>query len=145
MPTMHSPPMAEAVFAHTVQQKGLKDRFHIDSAGTAGYHVGERPDNRSIQTCKIHNIPVDSYARQVKREDFREFDYILCMDNSNLADLNDLKPKNSKAIVKLFGNYDPQGDLIIRDPYYGGNDGFEGNFQQVTRCSEGFLRTLNLE
>lgn len=55
-----------------------------------------------------------------------------------------LAPKGSKAVVKLFGEYDPQGELIIEDPYYGGNDGFEHNFRQVTRASEGLLKSLGL-
>jgi len=81
----------------------------------------------------------------VSSQDFMKFDYILCMDKSNLADLEDMKPKGSKSIIKLFGEYDPQGEHIIRDPYYGGFDGFEKNFQQVTRCSEAFIESLILE
>ncbi|CAB4394293.1 uncharacterized protein OCT59_010960 [Rhizophagus irregularis] len=138
-------PMAEAVFAHTVKKKGLESQFRIDSAGTAGFHVGASSDYRSAQTCKQYGIIIDHYARQVVTQDFGEFDYILCMDKSNLADLKDIQPKGSKAIIKLFGEYDPQGEHIIRDPYYGGIDGFEKNFQQVTRCSEAFIKSLNLE
>ncbi|KAI8145134.1 phosphotyrosine protein phosphatase I superfamily [Fennellomyces sp. T-0311] len=138
-------PMAEAVFAHTVKQKSLHDRFGtIDSAGTASYHVGETPDSRSARTCKNHGVPVNHRARRVTKEDFHTFDYVLCMDTSNLADLQEMQPKGSKATVKLFGEYDPQGETIIRDPYYGGNDGFERNFKQVTRASEGLLRSIGL-
>jgi len=137
--------MAEAVFAHTIKEKGLESQFRIDSAGTASYHIGETSDYRSVQTCKQHGIIIDHYARQVVTQDFEEFDYILCMDKSNLADLQDMQPKGSKAIIKLFGEYDPQGERTIRDPYYGGTDGFEKNFQQVTRCSEAFIKSLNLE
>ncbi|CAG8484559.1 9432_t:CDS:2 [Funneliformis mosseae] len=137
--------MAEAVFKDTVKQKGLESRFNIDSAGTGNYHVGETPDHRSIQTCKQHGVPVDHYARQVVKQDFKEFDYILCMDNSNLTSLQRTKPKDSKATIKLFGEYDPQGERLIQDPYYGGIGGFEKNFQQVTRCSEAFIESLNLE
>jgi low molecular weight phosphotyrosine protein phosphatase len=46
--------------------------------------------------------------------------------------------------VQLFGEYDPQGDTIIKDPYYGGQNGFDKNFQQVERCSKGFLESLEL-
>ncbi|KAI7854694.1 phosphotyrosine protein phosphatase I superfamily [Circinella umbellata] len=138
-------PMAEAVFAHTVKQKNLDDRFGIiDSAGTASYHVGNTPDSRSARTCKQHGVPVNSRARQVTKGDFNKFDYVLCMDSSNLADLQEMQPAGSKATVKLFGEYDPEGETIIRDPYYGGNDGFERNFKQVTRASEGLLKSLGL-
>jgi low molecular weight phosphotyrosine protein phosphatase len=58
--------------------------------------------------------------------------------------MQSLQPKGSKATLKLFGEFDPQGELIIEDPYYGGNDGFEHNFKQVTRASEGLLKSLQL-
>lgn len=137
--------MAEAVFAHAVKKHNLSENFtRIDSAGTASYHVGSSPDSRSASTCKAHGVPVKHKARKVTVKDFDEFDYVLCMDESNLSDLKRLQPKGSKAIVKLFGEYDPNGDRIIEDPYYGGNDGFEFNFNQVTRASEGLLKSLEL-
>ncbi|KAI9499305.1 phosphotyrosine protein phosphatase I superfamily [Zychaea mexicana] len=138
-------PMAEAVFAHVVKQKQLDGNFGtIDSAGTSSFHVGENPDSRSASTCKDNGVPVNHRARRVTQDDFSKFDYVLCMDNSNLADLQEMKPAGSKATVKLFGDYDPQGETIIRDPYYGGNDGFQRNFKQVTRASEGLLKALGL-
>lgn len=138
-------PMAEAVFAHMVKEKDLSSHFSsIDSAGTAAYHVGEKPDSRSSATCKRHGVPVNSRARKVTKADYSKFDYILCMDESNLSDLKHTQPAGSKATVKLFGEFDPKGETIIRDPYYGGAEGFEHNFKQVTRASEGFLKHLNL-
>ncbi|ORY98521.1 phosphotyrosine protein phosphatase I superfamily [Syncephalastrum racemosum] len=135
--------MAEAVFAHAVKQNGLSDHFgKIDSAGTAAYHTGESPDSRSAQTCRHHGVPVNHKARQVRKSDYDTFDYILCMDTSNLADLQEMAPPGSKAKIQLFGEFDPQGEKIIKDPYYGGIHGFERNFQQVSRASEGLLKFL---
>ncbi|KAJ1975504.1 Low molecular weight phosphotyrosine protein phosphatase, partial [Dimargaris xerosporica] len=57
-------PMAEAVFAHMVKENKLADKFTIDSAGTAGYHVGDTPDERSVKTCIVHGINVNHLARQ---------------------------------------------------------------------------------
>ncbi|KAI8058627.1 phosphotyrosine protein phosphatase I superfamily [Syncephalis plumigaleata] len=137
-------PMAEAVLAHTVKSRGLADQFTIDSAGTSGWHIGESPDSRSTACCHRHDVPVKHAARQVTADDFRQFDYIFCMDESNLHNLMRIKPKDSHAVVKLFGEYDPKGERIIEDPYYGGDDGFEHNFQQVTRCSIAFLESIGL-
>ncbi|KAI7903183.1 phosphotyrosine protein phosphatase I superfamily [Cokeromyces recurvatus] len=138
-------PMAEAVFAHTVKEHDLQDKFRkIDSAGTASYHVGSIPDSRSSFTCKSHGVPVNHKARKVTKKDFEDFDYVLCMDEYNLSDLKGLAPSGSKAVIKLFGEYDPKGERIIEDPYYGGRDGFEHNFKQVTRASKGFLKSLDL-
>lgn len=136
--------MAEAVFRHLVNTNNLQDRFaRIASAGTAGYHVGERPDSRSISTCKKYGVPVESRAQQVDPSDFDSFDYILAMDTSNLQDLNRIRPPQSKAQVKLFGEF---GDgQIVKDPYYGANDGFEYNFKQCTEYSIGLLKTLGFD
>ena len=62
----------------------------MDSAGTASYHVGSRPDSRSARTCARHGVPINHRARQVTEEDFQEFDYLLAMDNSNLEDLEEI-------------------------------------------------------
>ncbi|KAG4089640.1 LMWPc-domain-containing protein [Neocallimastix lanati (nom. inval.)] len=135
-------PMAEAVFTHEVNKRNLSNKFNIDSCGTCGYHVGQSPDSRSSKTCRKHKVPVNHTARQIRQNDFNRFDYILCMDESNLEDLRDIAPKKLKNKIQLFGEYDPQGERIIKDPYYSGIDGFEHNFEQVTRCSEGLLKHL---
>lgn len=136
-------PMCEAVLRHLVDQRELHD-FHVDSAGTSSYHIGSDPDRRTVLKCNKHNINVKHQARQITLDDFHKFDYIFCMDNDNLKDVLDLQPKNTKAKVALFGTYDPKKELIIDDPYYGREDGFEHNFQQAMRCSVGFLDSLSL-
>ncbi|KAI9136921.1 phosphotyrosine protein phosphatase I superfamily [Paraphysoderma sedebokerense] len=135
-------PMCEAVFKHIVKKQGLESRFEVDSAGTSAYHIGNPPDSRSADTCRKHGVEISHSARQVTSGDFTYYDYILCMDKNNLADLKSIRPKNSKAVLKLFGEYDPMGELIIADPYYGASSGFEHNYQQSIRCSESFLTSL---
>eukprot|EP01119_Soliformovum_irregulare_P013033 TRINITY_DN3433_c0_g3_i1.p1 TRINITY_DN3433_c0_g3~~TRINITY_DN3433_c0_g3_i1.p1 ORF type:complete len:159 (+),score=23.76 TRINITY_DN3433_c0_g3_i1:58-534(+) len=134
-------PMAEMVFREIVTEKGIADEWFIDSAGTSGWHIGESPDDRSIACCKRHypHLKVIHKGRQVQIEDFHTFDYVLCMDESNLSDLLGIAPKNRKAVVKLLGSYDPKGETIIKDPYYGGKEGFEHNFQQISRCSHALI------
>lgn len=66
-----------------------------------------------------------------------------CKHELNISSKH-MQPSGSKAVVQLFGDFDPKGERIIRDPYYGGAEGFEHNFKQVTRASEGFLKHLNL-
>lgn len=55
---------------------------------------------------------------QIKSADFNEFDYVFGMDEENIADLKQRAPKNCKAKILLLGEFDPEGDRIIRDPYY---------------------------
>jgi protein-tyrosine-phosphatase len=84
--------MAEIVMMATVHERGVASRWRIDSAGTSGYHDGEGPDSRSAKTCKrllgdrmpdIRHVK----SRKLRASDYTEFDLILCMDESNLADV----------------------------------------------------------
>eukprot|EP01118_Nematostelium_gracile_P007955 TRINITY_DN260_c0_g1_i4.p1 TRINITY_DN260_c0_g1~~TRINITY_DN260_c0_g1_i4.p1 ORF type:complete len:181 (-),score=39.93 TRINITY_DN260_c0_g1_i4:89-556(-) len=138
-------PMAEMVFKEIIREKGIEDQWKVDSAGTAAYHIGDKPDKRSIQTCKNHypKLEVTHRGRQVKQSDFFDFEYMLTMDESNMRDLKSICPKNATTKLKLLGSYDPKGMLIIEDPYYGGMDGFEVNFQQVTRSCLELLKEAN--
>lgn len=72
--------MAEAVFTDTVRRRGLADSFEIDSAGTAGYHIGDSPDPRTIDICRENGVQINHAGRQVNIQDFKKFDYLLCMD-----------------------------------------------------------------
>jgi len=109
----------------------------VDSAGTAGYHVGEEPDERTVQTCEKHNVPISCEARQVSAEDFSRFTHILASDESNLNVLNRMKPKDATAEVRLFGSYVDNKPIV--DPYYGGISGFERCYQQCLKYSNAFL------
>ncbi|KAG0006989.1 hypothetical protein BGZ65_000379 [Modicella reniformis] len=137
--------MAEAVFKHAVEKRGIGEDFDIDSAGTASYHIGANPDSRSAETCRKNGVPMNHKARQVCDADFAKYDYILCMDEENLRDLEDMAPEGHKAAVKMFGTYDPKGDRIIKDPYYGPQGGFDRNFAQCTRCTDALLESLGYE
>ncbi|KAL9656574.1 hypothetical protein ABK040_012157 [Willaertia magna] len=139
-------PMAEIVCRALVKEKNIEDRWSIDSAGTAGYHSGEKPDSRTISTCKKYYPALDISdlrARQIQTSDFQNFDYIFVMDENNLSDVQQLnkRAKNKgKAKIALLGSYDPvEKNSIVEDPYYGGINGFEYNFTQIKRTLENFL------
>lgn len=84
--------MAEAVF----RSKCPCD-YVVDSAGTAGYHIGKAPDSRTISTLEKNGLSTTHKAQQLVAEHFHEFDYIVCMDQSNYNDTADLQPRKSKA------------------------------------------------
>jgi low molecular weight phosphotyrosine protein phosphatase len=133
------------VFKQTVQTAGKSNLFDvIDSYGTDAYHVGSPPDRRSAKVCRDHGVPVHHSAQKIGPADFKKFDYIIAMDESNLEDLLDMQPRNSRAQVKLFGEFRTSGSFarIVSDPYYGGVNGFEENFRQVTHFSEELLNFI---
>jgi len=131
-------PMGHAVMAHEARKKGL-DVF-VDSAGTADYHEGEEPDERTTSTCVKHGVPIDHLARAVRAKDFTSFDYILASDAQNLANLQRMAPPGSTAKIALFGSFDD--DKPILDPYYGGISGFERTYEQCVRYSTAFFRAV---
>ena len=136
-------PSAEAIFRHLVQERDDRNQWEIDSAGILDLHEGLRSDKRGLQVLKKQGIVNNHRARQVHEDDFRRFDVILAFDDSNVRDLNEtFKPTDgtARAEVKLFGTYDPKGELIIHDPYYGDISDFEVMFDHVYRCCVEFLR-----
>ena len=115
-------PTAEAVFLDLIEREGLADRFDVDSAGTGGWHVGERahPDTRAA--AKERGIEIRSVARQFRAEDFARFDYVVAMDRSNFTNLSRMARSGDADKLHLFRDFDPQSakGSEVPDPYYRG-------------------------
>jgi len=133
-------PMAEAVFKEVARQNGVADKWHAESAGTGGWHVGCSPDERTMTLLRDNGIRFEHSAQQLVKEHFHTFDFIFGMDHDNMSQISRKQPKGSKAQVLLLGSFDPQGDSVIRDPYYDSdNRGFEKCYQQCLRSCKSFL------
>ena len=137
-------PTAEGVFTHLVHNSGLTDHIHIDSAGTHAYHIGKPPDSRAQAAARNRSIDLSSQrARKVQTSDFHEFDYIIAMDDSNIADLEYICPQGQQEKLHLFLSFaDTVNDREVPDPYYGGEQGFEHVLDLVEKASEGLLNTI---
>jgi protein-tyrosine phosphatase len=138
-------PLAEGVFAHYIDQKGLNNEILCDSAGTAGYHIGACPDSRSIKTAQSYGIELKHLGRRLSVRDFDNFDYILAMDNNNYQDIMALKNRNNpngKAKVFMFRDFDPAGKGNVPDPYYGSIRDFEEVYEMCERTSENLLEYI---
>lgn len=134
-------PTALGVTLHHAQKRGLGSAVHLDSAGTAAYHVGERPDQRSIAAAARRGIALPGVARQFTAADFERFDYVLPMDAANLDELKRLLGKREHRGLRLFRSFDrsaPTG-ASVPDPYFGGEPGFEEVLDQCERAAEGLL------
>ncbi len=129
---------------HVLESEGLLDRVYLDSAGTAAYHVGERPDRRSTEAARRRGVRLTGRARQFVREDFEEFDLVLAMDLQNLRDLKELAGDRYASRVRLFLDYDPQSppSSAVGDPYYGGEAGFDNVLDLCERAARGLLDEL---
>ena len=137
-------PTAEGVFRHHAETAGLADRLVIDSAGTHAYHVGEPADRRARAAAERRGISLEGIAaRRVVAEDFERFDFILAMDEDNLARLHAESPEEHHHKVRLFLEYADVHESEVPDPYYGGAAGFERVLDLVEEASRGLLETLS--
>ena len=112
------------------------DGIVIDSAGTGDWHVGKPADPRAVAAATERGVSVGGAARQVRTEDFEDFDLILAMDRSNHADLLAMEGSDPGK-VRLFRELAGEGVLDVPDPYYGGDDGFNEVLDILERgCAE---------
>ena len=131
-------PLAEGILKHKIRKKGLD--WHVDSAGTGGWHAGELPDNRSIAVARKNGIDItDQRARKFKTSDLDNFDLILTMDYANYLDIKQFaKTPEQEDKIKLIMNFiSPNSDEEVPDPYY--DDRFELVFEMLDRACDAFI------
>lgn len=115
----------------------------VDSAGTGDWHVGEAPDRRAIATASRHGLDITGLrARQVRKDDFATFDHIIALDRKNLADLKKIAPADGRAKLSMLLDHAGQPGQDVADPYFGGDEGFEVTWADVTTGAEGLLAEL---
>lgn len=130
-------PLAEGILASKVG-----DDYFVDSAGTAGYHVGNQPDSRSINVAEKYGIDISNQkCRQFTVNDFDDFDVIFVMDSSNYQNVMKLaRNESDKDKVRLIMNELNSGmNESVPDPYYGADDGFEKVYQMLDKATDAFL------
>lgn len=127
---------------HVIKREGLETQFHIDSAGTHGYHVGEAPDHRSVATAARFGVDISTLvARKVAAEDFEEFDLLLALDRGHYG-LLARQAGEHRAKVQLFLPYGGMAAEEVPDPYYGSQRDFDLVYSLIERGCEGILLKL---
>lgn len=134
-------PMAAGVLRMALQQRGLKGRVRVDSAGTHTGQTGRAADPRAQSVCAQYGIDIGKHrARQVAPRDFERFDYILCMDGRNYDWLAESCPEqylHRIALITAWVGGDEPAD--IPDPYYGNPQGFEQVYLALCAAVEDFV------
>ncbi len=135
-------PSAEGVFRHKVEQASFKCK--IDSAGTAGYHTGSPPDQRSQAAASARGYNLSKFkCRRVNEKDFEEFDYIIAMDNANVRDLKQKCPEELQHKIHLLLSFTSSEFDEVPDPYYGGGKGFQLVLDLIEQGCDGLIRELS--
>lgn len=135
-------PLAEGILRHKITEHNLD--CEVDSAGTGSWHVGNRPDSRSIEVAQKYNIDITTQrARQLKKTDFKDFDRIFVMDSSNYQNVMQLASNPlQKAKVELIMNLvKPNYNQAVPDPYRN-DDGFEQVYQMINAACDILVEKL---
>lgn len=128
-------PLAEGI----LQSKIDANKIFVDSAGTGAYHIGNLPDKRSIEVAKKYGIDITNQrARKFTVKDFDDFDFIYVMDESNYQNILMLarNAADESKVQLILNEVDPNKNLSVPDPYYGGNQGFENVYQMLDEACE---------
>ncbi len=128
-------PLAEGI----LQSKLSSGNFAVDSAGTAGYHVGELPDGRSIEVARKYGIDITNQrSRKFVKADFDKFDIIFTMDQSNYGDIVAMSENEEQheKVKMILNELYPNENRNVPDPYYGGNQGFENVYKMLDEACE---------
>lgn len=138
-------PTAEGVLRHKAHQAGLADRVEFDSAGTGDWHIGKAPDPRTCAAALRRGYDLSGLrARQFEVEDFHRFDLVLCMDQTNLAEVRKMAGGSAKSKTDLFLR---RYDLVpgeVPDPYYGGDEGFDTVLDLIEHAADALIQEVRL-
>jgi low molecular weight protein-tyrosine phosphatase len=137
-------PTAHGVMESMLAEAALPFDVQVDSAGTGAWHIGHPPDERSQEAARLRGVELGGQrARRVEASDFHRFQYILAMDEDNLADLQKLRPADASAELALLLSYaEAVTFTAVPDPYYGGTNGFEQVLDLVEQGCAGLLDEL---
>ncbi|WP_423797947.1 low molecular weight protein-tyrosine-phosphatase [Neobacillus sp. SAB-20_R2A] len=136
-------PMAEAVFRDLLKKENLSGQIAVDSAATSSWHIGSPPHKGTLGILKKYNISSEGLVgRQLTKDDFEKFDYIIGMDEGNTRNINEITGKpNHPKIIRLLDLTNHRKD--VPDPYYTGD--FQETYQLVTEGCRALLEKILAE
>ncbi len=135
-------PMAQFVFKQMVEERGLSDKFEIDSAATEGYnemcHAGIHYGTRDM--LKAMKVPFEEhYSRRIRPSDYASYDYILAMDDSNIEDIQSIVGVDTDSKIHRLLDF-TSNPRNIKDPWYTGN--FDETYWDIVEGCDAFLKYL---
>jgi protein-tyrosine phosphatase len=142
-------PVAEAVFTHLVREAGLEDQIEIDSAGTGDWHVGQPAHRGTRAVLRENGIEYSGCGRQITQDDLQLFDYVITMDDENLANVRALANEAQSTRARITPLLDYAPDTVknntreVPDPYFGG--GFDIVYRLVHAGCSGLLDHIRCE
>lgn len=130
-------PMAEKMFAHQIQERGLAGTVRVTSAGTGNWHVGNGADERATRVLRAHGYPTDHCAAQLDT-DHLSADLVIALGRKHVRLLRQLGVDSDR--IRMLRSFDPRSGahaLDVEDPYYGEHDEFEEVFAVIEAALPG--------
>jgi protein-tyrosine phosphatase len=130
-------PMAEKMFAHQIDQRGLAHVVRVSSAGTGNWHVGDGADERANVVLRQHGYPTEHSAAEVG-DDHLAADLVIALGRNHLRMLTHLGVEPER--VRLLRSFDPRSGKHaddVEDPYYGSHADFEETFTVIEAALPG--------
>ena len=124
-------PMAEKMFAHQVDERGLAEAVRVTSAGTGSWHAGDGADERTNHVLREHGYPTFHCAAQLD-DDHLAADLVIAMGRNHTRILRDLGVPAAR--IRMLRSFDPRSaahPLDVEDPYYGTGADFENTFTVI--------------
>ena len=132
--------MAESICMHIIKERGLMEKFSIDSAATHSDEIGNPPHWGTRDKLKAKGIPlVPHRARLMTRDDGEKFDLLIGMDEANRKNMKRIVGEKNAGKVKLLLDYTAR-PRPIADPWYTGD--FEETYRDVTAGLNALLYEL---
>ncbi len=134
-------PLAEGILTHKLDP----EHYWVDSVGTGGWHIGDPPDKRSIAVAAQNGIDIAHLrGRQHSANDFKDFDHIYVMDQSNLDDVLALREKSNSntPVSMILDSLFPGEKVDVPDPYYGGSEDFRRVFEMLDQACDAIVAQL---
>ncbi|MET0581584.1 MAG: low molecular weight protein-tyrosine-phosphatase [Pseudoxanthomonas sp.] len=140
-------PLAEGALRSRIAASPLEGRVQVDSAGTGDWHAGQPPDSRAIACARRHGVDISMLrARQVRRSDYADFDWLLCADGQNVRDVLRQAPASARDKVVLLAEWaGVHAGCAVPDPYTGGAAEFEHAWQLVDSAAQAVVARLCAE
>jgi protein-tyrosine phosphatase len=136
-------PLAQGLMEQALAERGLAERFRVDSAGTHA-HVGEMPHVLSVTVGAVdYGIDITSQrGRQILREDFTSFDWMIALDSGHLAWMEQMRPADSRASLRLLLGEEAHPQRDVPDPYGRRREAFEISGRLIKQGVDRLLDTL---
>jgi protein-tyrosine phosphatase len=129
--------MAEKMFAHQLERRGLGHAVRVTSAGTGNWHVGNGADERATRVLRAHGYPTDHTAAQIDA-DHLAADLVVALGRNHVRLLRQLGVDDDR--LRMLRSFDPRSGahaLDVEDPYYGDHDDFEQVFIVIEAALSG--------